>query len=373
MARATPRFLAEISGSHTVYSYCDVVSPTGQRRRLTITDGYVNVDRSANVRRAGHVVCLDPDGTFTPDGVKGILTPFGSEVRPYRGVKYADGTIETYSLGVFRLAKASLHESTPNSLSIALDFYDLSRTVSRDKFTTTYTVDTGSNVVVAIQRILARTFPDLRYDAISTGLATSAPQVYDTGSDPWEAVQKLAVSVGCEVWFDTSGGVVIAPPTDIDALPTPAYEYVEGPGCRMTDLTSDYSDDPGCNGVIVTGASPGTDQPAVRAEAWDNEPSSPTYRFGPYGQVPKFVSDSTVKTTGDAQVMADSLLRGQIGFAVQLQVTSWVNPVLEGGDVIRVTRGPLHVDGLYTVDSFTVPLKREAYQTIKVRAKRIVS
>lgn len=373
MTRATQRFLNEIRGSHTVYSYVDVTSPTHETRRLTVLDGYVNADRSASVRRAGHVTCIDPAGDFVPRGVRGILTPFGTEIRPYRGVKYADGTIEVYPLGVFRLSKVNLHETGPSGISITLDFYDLSRTAARDKFTTTYTVATGTNVVFAIQAILARTFPALDYDAVLSPLTTSAPQVFSTGGDPWAEAQKLAKSVGCELWFDTSARVVIAPPTDIDAMPTPAYSYVEGPGCVLTDLTADYSDDPGFNGVIVTGASPGSSDPPVRGEAWDYEPSSPTYRFGPYGEVPQFVTDSNIKTTADAQASAESLLRGQLGFGSALQVTSWVNPALEAGDVIRVERGPLRVDGLYILDSFTVPLKKDGYQTLKLRAKRTVS
>lgn len=371
--RATAKFLNEIQGSHTVYSYCDVISPTGNRQRLIVTDGYVSVDRTANIRRAGHVSCIDPDGVFVPDGTRGVLTPFGTEVRPYRGVKYADGIIETYPLGVFRLSKVQLHETVKGNIAIALDFFDLSRTVARDKFVTTYTIDNGTNIVTAIYAILARTFPNVSYDAISSALATTAPKVYNPGGDPWAACQDLAKSVGCEIYFNVEGAVVIAPTVDLDTHPTPAFAYIEGPGCTMTDLTADFTDDPGFNGVVVTGASPGNSDPPVRAEAWDYEPSSPTYRYGPYGEVPMFQTDSNIKTTSDAQTMADSLLRAQLGYAAQLQVTSWVNPVLEGGDVISVQRNVLGVTGLYAVDSFTVPLKKDAYQTLKLRTKRILS
>jgi len=377
MARATDRFLEEVRRSHTVYSYVDVISPTNEIRRLRVIDGEINVDRTAQFRRAGRIDCIDVDGSFIPQGTSGILTPFGTEVRPYRGVKYSDGTIEVYPQGVFRIAQATFTESSSSAansgIRISLSMFDRSRTVSRDKFTTNYTIAAGTNLIDAIKAILARTFDDLTYDSITTGLVTTAPKVYAPNDDPWAAVTELAKSLGCEIYFDTTGWVVISPPTDVDALPAPDFTYIEGHKCTMIDLGLSFSDDPGFNGVIVTGSSTADELPPVRAESWDNEPSSPTYRKGPYGEVPQFVSDSNVKTAADAQTMADSLLKGQIGFASQLTVSAWVNPALESGNVIEVERARLGVTGLYTVDAFNVPLRKDGTQNLKLRTRRTAS
>ena len=377
MPRATTKFLAEVRRSHTVYAYVDVVSPTQETRRLVAVDGSVTVDRTAQFRRSANIKAVDVDGTFVPDGNTGILTPFGTEVRPYRGVKYSDGTIEVYPLGVFRLSRVTAVESGSASgqagIQFTLEMYDRSRTVSRDKFTTNYTVPQGTNVIAAIKIILGRTFPDLQYDTIATTLTTPAPMVFNASDDPWAACTTLAQSIGCEIYFNADGWLVVAPPTDIDALPSPDFTYIENQSCTMTDLQAVYADEPGFNGVIVTGASPSSEAAPVRAEAWDLEPSSPTYRLGPYGEVPQFVSNSTITTVAAAQAMADSLLRAQIGFASQLQISAWVNPAFEAGDVIQVERMAMHVTGLYTVDAFTVPLKKDGTQTVTLRQKRSVS
>lgn len=376
MARATNRFLAEIKRSHTVYAYVDVISPNQEVKRLPAVDGEVNVDRTAEVRRGARIDCIDVDGTLVPDGNSGVLTPFGTEVRPYRGVKYSDGTIEVYPLGVFRLSAATVTESSSAGGSagvrIALSMFDRSRTVSRDKFTNTYTVAQGTNIMAAIKLILARTFPNLEYDAISTALTTTAPLVYNTGDDPWKAATDLAKSLGCELYFDVDGQVVVAPPTDIDSLPAPDFTYIEGASSTMTDLQAVWSDEPGNNGVIVTGESVGDEKAPVRAESWDNEPSSPTYRLGPYGEVPLFVTDNNVKTVADAQIMADSMLKGMLGFSSQLNVTAWVHPALEAGDVIQVERAKLNITGLYTIDSFSIPLRKDGTQVLKLRQRRTV-
>lgn len=374
--KATDRFSSEIRRSHTVVSYVDVISPTQEVRRLVAVDGEVTVDRTAAVRRAGKVSCIDPLGDFTPDSAGALLTPFGSEVRPYRGVRYGDGTEEVYPLGVFRISRCTIKEASSHGggsgVRIDLDMFDRSRTVARDKFLKAYTVPSGTNVLEAIRLIIARTFPDAEYDSVSTSLETTAPMIFEAADDPWEAVSTLAASMGCEVYFDTEGRVTVAPPTDIDALPAPDFTYIEGNGCTMIDLQAVYSDEPGNNGVIVTGESPGDELPPVRAEAWDLEPSSPTYRYGPYGEVPKFVTDSNVKTEAEAQAMADSLLRGMIGVPSQLSVTSWVHPALEAGDVVEVRRSRLHVNDTYTIDALNIPLRPASTQALTLRQTRRV-
>ena len=375
MARATQRFLNELHGSHTVVSYVDITAPNQATKRLVATDGEINVDRTAQYRRAGRIECIDPLLEYVPDGDFGELTPFGTEVRPYRGVRYSDGTEEVVPLGVFRISRSRFQESSGNNsagVRISLELFDRSRVVSRDKFINPYSIPQGSNVIDSIKVILARTFPDLQYDSISSPLTTTAPIVYNTSDDPWVAVTDLATSVGCEIYFDVNGWVVIAPPTDIDALPAPDFEYVEGPRSTMIDLSKEFSDEPGFNGVIVTGESHSDELPPVRAEAWDMEPSSPTYRYGPYGEVPQFTTDNNVKTVEDAQKVADSLLKGMIGFSSQLSVSSWTNPALEAGDVVQVKRLRLGVDELYAVDAFTVPLRKDGVQSLKLRTRRRV-
>jgi hypothetical protein len=374
MARATQRFLDEIRRSHTVVSYVDVIAPNQEIKRLVATDGEVTVDRTAQFRRGARVNCIDPFGIFIPDENNGILTPFGTEIRPYRGVRYSDGTEELYPLGVFRISGSVFQESSGTSgVTINLTMFDRSRTVSRDKFTNNYTIAQGTNLLTAIKVILQRTFPDLDYDAISTSMVTSAPKIYAPNDDPWEACVELAKSMGCDIYFNVDGWVVIAPPTDIDALPAPDFTYIEGQKCTMVDLQKTYSDEPGFNGVIVTGASAGDELPPVRAESWDIEPSSPTYRYGPYGEVPQFVNDTNVKTVAECQAMADSLLKAQIGYSSQLQIAAWVNPAMEAGDVIQVERARMMVTGLYTVDAFNIPLKRDGTQSLKLRTRRVVS
>lgn len=366
-------FFLEIQKSHRPYSFVDVVSPTQQKIRLEVTGGGVTVDRNNQIRRSCTMSCVDRTGELTPEDASSILAPGGPTLFPYRGVIFpGTNTAEVVPLGVFRISKSSVKD-TSQGLTISLDGYDLSRTVARDKFQNPVILDVGMLVTDAIKSILAMTFGDLVYDIQGSPRTITSQLVYDRGSDPWAVVVELAQSIGCEIYFDTVGRVVIASPVDISALPTPDFYYVEGENCTLLDTERTFTDDPGYNGVVVTGESPGDALAPVVATAWDDDKSSVTYHLGPYGEVPLFITDSLVKTTQEAQDMANQLLRNILGFASQLNITTAVNPAYECGDVIKVTREKSKIDDIFSIDAFNIPLGAQDTQSIILRQKRRTS
>lgn len=357
--RATPKFLAALRKSHTVFEFIDVLTNSGKLIRLHVTVGTVSVDRSAQYRRSVQATCFDPDGSITPQDASDALTPFGTKMYPYKGILYEDGTAEVYPLGVFHLSQSSVVETGTlgnTRVTINLTGYDQSRKISRQKFTSTYTINQGTKVTDAIQALVTNVYPDARFDMITHGMTTPYGLSYAVGEDPWQACIDLAYSIGCQVYFNADGVCVCAPPADLDALSSPAMDYIEGEGCTMTDASAIYTDDPGYNGVIVIGATPGSGSDPVMGQAWDDDPASPTYRYGPYGQVPHVVNDSNITTQADADASASSLLSAAIGFITQTDITCWTNPAFEVDDVIQVQRANIAAKGLYILDAFTVPM-----------------
>lgn len=371
MGRQTDRFYESIKKSHRVISWVDVIAPDQEVVRLPALDGQVDVDRSAAVRRKLTASCIDPTGLVTPREKGELLTPYGTELRAYRGVRYGDDPddYEVCPLGVFRLSKSGITDNNTGSPTISLEAFDYSRTISRDKFKTPYAIDANVNVMDALKDIVKRTFPDVQFDTISSVMTTVAPILYQANADPWEAVSFLARSMACEVYFDVEGRLVVAPPHDINALPSPNFTYVEGQSNTMLDLTREYSDEGVFNGVIVTGESMGDELPPVRGEAWDENPTSPTYRHGPYKEVPTFITDNLAKTEEECTAIAQSQLALVLGASAKLGATGIVNPSYECGDIVRVKRDKAKVDGLYTIDTFSVPL-RSATQTLGMREQR---
>lgn len=369
MARQSDRFYREIRGSHTTISWIDVIAPDQELIRLPAIEGQVDVDRSAVVRRKLSCQCIDPLGLITPREDGEILTPYGTELRAYRGVKYTDGTTEIAPLGVFRLSKSSVSDSNTGSPIIQLEAYDRARTIARDKFKVPYTIASGTNAMTALKDIVKQTFADAVFDTITSAVETTGPLLYDAGADPWEAVYHLAKSMGCEAYFDVEGRMAVLPPNDINALPSPDFSYVEGEGNTMIDLAKEYNDEGVFNGVIVTGESIGDQLPPVRGEAWDMNPTSPTYRYGPYGEVPVFITDNLAKTEEQCNAIALAQLSLILGAASRLSITGIVNPSYECGDIVRVRRAKSKVDGLFSVEAFTIPL-RAATQSLSLREQR---
>lgn len=376
MLVSTDAFLAEVRKSHTVVSYVDVITHDNRTFRLDATDGSVTGDRTADIRRRCTASCIDRTGDITPINAESILTPFGTDLKVYRGVAYTSGaragSEEVLLLGTFRLSKASVKDSVGGSPAISLEAYDYSRTIMRDKFTDVYTVSTGTTVIQAIKDIAARTFPDLNFDVFESTVTTATPLVFDANSDPWQAMNQLATSAGCEVYFKADGSLKIAPPVDIDHLPAPQWTFIEGRGCTMLDLDVVFTDEPGYNGVVLTAEAAGSDSPPIRSIVWDDEPSSPTYHLGPYGEVPMFVTDSTITTQADADAAAAAQLNQVLGFSSQISLTSFVNPALEPNDVIQVTRERSGVNSKFAIDSITIPLRAGGTSSVSARQKRVV-
>lgn len=375
MGTQTDEFYRRIRLSHEVVSYVEMIAPDQEAKLLKVLDGEVAVDRSAQVRRSLNCRVVDPTGEVTPRTTGEVLTPYGTQLRAYRGIKWKnnDGTEseEICPLGVFRLARSSITYKADGTSDITLEAYDHSRTIQRDKFTTPYVIPASTNLLFAIKEIVKRTFPGVEYDAISTVNTTTGPMLLDTGSDPWEACNQLAKSMGCEIYFDVLGRLVIAPPPDIAANPAPDFTYFDSDGGHMMDLARDFADEGAYNGIVVTGESPGDERPPVRSEAWDDSPSSPTYRFGDYGEVPYFITDNTAKTEEDCHKIAKAQLALLLGRPASLSMTSLVNPSYEAGNVVHVRLHRAGIDGLYGIDAFNVPLSSAGTQRLAMRERRI--
>lgn len=377
--RASARFQAALRNSHKVYEYVDVVSPSNQSVRLHVTTGSITVDRTAQFRRAAMITCFDPDGSVTPKNAESILGIYGTTVLPYRGIQYSDGTVEVYPLGIYNLANLTVTEANPlNAAGTTIQFqaYDQSRAISRNKFQSPLTIAAGALVTTSIQQIVQMTYPSQQFKSITHHMTNPYALTYAPGDDPWKACNDLASAIGCQIFYDTEGYCVINTPPDISNLGSPDWDYVEGQGCTMTDISAVYTDEPGYNGVVLTGSSTGTDDPPVQGQAWDDDPTSPTYRYGPYGQVPYYVTNSLITTVDDANASATSLLNLNLGFASEMDISCWTNPAIDVDDVIKVERSKVNATGKYVLDSMQLPMGAtstgggETEQTIVVRQKR---
>jgi hypothetical protein len=131
----------------------------------------------------------------------------------------------------------------------------------------------------------------------------------------------------------------------------------------VAEATRDLSSDQTFNDIVVVGQSTSTQNP-FSAEAYDDNPSSPTYILGPYGRVAQRLTFSQITSQDQAQDTAQAALNASLGAADTVTLTCVPMPALEPGDIVKVVCGDVKVDGTYMVNSMTTPLSPADPQTL---------
>jgi hypothetical protein len=147
--------------------------------------------------------------------------------------------------------------------------------------------------------------------------------------------------------------------------------YQEGSGTTITELDRNISTKETYNGVIYSIEGSQVTTP-IRVEIWDDDPASPTYRYGVFGSVPTFVTTSLLSTSAEAIKAASLLLNTYIGQQEEIDFSSVVDPSLDVNDVIYVKSEGAKVDRTVIIDSLEVPLGYTESLAVKTRVVRIV-
>jgi fibronectin type 3 domain-containing protein len=370
-------FFAALRRSHKVVARVEVLDAAGRviastdrssDPRLAVVSGSVDVDRGAHIRRTCSVSLAGTDRRVIPIKARDLFSVVsGHELRLSRGIEFADGQQQLWTLGVFGLSAAPTTDN-PDALEVRLSGSDRSRRVIRNRFTAPYIVADGSNAVTAAQALIRDRLPGVQFRSANTAYTT--PQlIFDEQSDPWQAAQDILSGAGMEVFFDIDGYCVIqAEPDPNDPTLRASFTYAEGAEATILGLTRDTDNEQIYNGVIVTGEST-TNSAPVRGEAWDDNPASPTYYLGTYGKVPLFYRSEFIKTTQQATAAAKARLRKVMGATELISFTGIVNAAHREGEIIRIERARSGVSGMFMLDGFGIPLRGTDGMTVKTRKR----
>lgn len=353
-----------------------------------VTGGSVVEDETAAVRRVLTLTLNDP--TLMPAQPTDLLHPLsGNEIYVWRGVK-VNGATELAPLGVFRLSKPQASD-TGASWTFTITANDRSSEISLHPWTNPYTTAAGQTIHTAIKGIINSRWPGpaLTFNLFPSTITvppgftlgiqyTSDGTQSESGStsgnnDPWADCRALALTAGCELFFDRLGIVVMRP------IPQPgtqadAASFVEGPGCTVLSGTRTLDESTFANQIILVGTgvvvtnSDGSKSPGAPVVATASS-SDPNYGIGgPLGTRPRFVIDETISTTGDAQVAANAQLAIAMKLADATAVTAVDNPALDAGDQVELVRARLQVDADYIVQSVTHPLDASTAMSVTNRS-----
>jgi hypothetical protein len=331
--------------------------------------GSVSIDNRRSIRRECSLEFVDKDGTLVPQNNRSaVFLPYNREVKIYRGVVFADGTEELVPLGVFVITGVDITD-TAQGIKISIKGSDRSLLLARAKFTNhEFFIEDGTAKETAIKQILEFRYPQVKTIFPATGQVTTLLYpTLDQGSDPWREALKIAESAAMDLYFDENGIARMRPIPDPD-LGTPVETYGDGEASVLLQINRSLSIDDSYNGVIFTGE--GTNLSiGVIGEAFDDDPSSPTYRKT-YGEVVKFMSSPTVLTVAEATEAAKAELKKVIGSTEKITWDQIVNPAHDVYDLVKITRTPVGVDKILTLDSITIPLDAKGTMNAIGRSRR---
>lgn len=357
------RFRAAYNGPHIVVSRGYLYGADGSQIGGEVTfdrlaQNAVNIDVTAANRRSAVLQLVDFDGVLLP------LTPFGSlalvnEIRLFRGIQFAPGDEELAPLGVFGIQTAK-ESATPAGPGVSLTAIDRSKRLDVDLVHgLSFAKGTTFDVIFAALADASGVIFDKFFD--DDVAATAAPAiVFHAGDNIWQQIQTAASSLGCWAYFDEVGVFTVVPVPDPDGQ-TADWAYMSGPTAMFDESDRQLALEDGSqkaySHAVIQSNVHGTDTP-LRSDAYDTDPSSPTYYLGPFGDRPVFDSDvsSFVGSQPQADKASVALLRRNYGLLERVTVRGAPNPALTGGDVLLITDPKSDTDGTYITEQIPMPL-----------------
>lgn len=343
---------------------------------LPAVDWSITYDAGSETRAKGSVTFADP-ALWSADPFD-ALSPWGSELVIERGIVLVDDrgarSVEWIPMGRFVIVSAVDEVPVPRD-GITLELEDRSRRLAERPLDTAAQTNVGARVVDEIERLVREvpSFADVEL-LVETDATDLCPTI-DLQRDRRAAVHKLAEAIGCEVFFDRLGRLRLRPvPTLDDPV---AWVIRPGEGGTLLSAKRTATREGAYSRVFasqvlpqVTTAEGETPPVPLTATAIDDDPASPTYYYGNFGDITRKYASPLFTTQAQVQRAADSLLARVRGASSTLEVSHLPNEAMDPGDVIRVEVGKHRTHQL--LESFTVGGRASAgAQTIGSRGEEL--
>lgn len=341
---------------------------------LALASWSIDVDSSRATRRTGSATFADYDAAFVPLSAASVVAPFGVELRLRQRLETPSGFTDWRSLATLVLNDATTVDVGPIELSVL--GADRASKVAEARLSAPYTIASGTNVETAIRNLIQNQVPDLPTSFASTA-ATTPLLILNEEDDPWQRAQEIAGAAGMELFFDPDGVCTLRVPSDpSDPSASIAYSYSDGADSILTELQVSMNTEQSYSHAVFIGIGPDGNA-AVRADAFDLDPLSPTYFDGPFGDKPVFLKTTIVSpNAGNAQTQANqaaqALLNRKKGAFLEVSFESIPIP-LEASDVIHLSRPQSGISQAFVLDAFRLSSDLGSNMDATCRAVRVLS
>lgn len=356
--------------SHTVATKVEILEAGAVLWEGYVSDGNIGFDNNDKYYRKGKITINSDDRDLIPGVKESFLSPFGTELRLSRGIKYPDGTTELIPMGYFIMTKTRAVDSG-QGLQLLVDADDRSVKVDRARFESTYSVAKSTNIGTAIMNIIQLRAPwaDFSVDLSTLTDATSPGQVFEQGDNPWQACYKMAEDIGFRLYFNQYGEVAMREKPSTLGVGTYAWEFIDGEDGNLLYIDREFTVEATYNKMVVVGEP--KDSAAVSGSAEDDDPTSPTYVDGPFGVVPRFYSSPFINTTAQATATAKKMLVEHLGSQENLHIQALPMVALEPTDFVWVRRTRIGVETGYHVSKVTVPMVHDRAMDVQMHTERV--
>lgn len=314
--------------------------------------GTVTMSRLRTVRRTCQLALANPDGVWTPTDA-GSLFYWDRLIRLRRGVRLSASQSELVSLGVFIIDSPEVEVAAAGALLTIAGADQMDRLL-RSRFTTPTTYSAGATLGSVISDLATDAGANSNQLSLDDGGKTlAANRTFEVGEERIKAVTDLCRAYALELYADADGILTLRPITDPNLAPV-AWTFTAGEEATMLGVTKRWTKDRLYNHTLVTGERTGA--APVYAEASDDNPSSPTYINGPFGDRLYTYTSAMITTVGQAQAVADHLLYEHALIEEEIRLPHVANPALEIGDAIEIVEPVSGTSDRYIIDELVVPL-----------------
>lgn len=390
MAQSVSTYWREQRGARYLVGRVELVNETGVTIRstdltsehpITVMHATVDQDRTRNVW--GTATCQIMIPWDASQEILDLLpaTP-GAPLSPIGGVSFrisagyyyplADFTELVYC-GRYDIAECDINE-TAKGVIVDLSGQDLFGRCDAADLPVSFDIPWGNLITESAKQLILYSIPWMQF-VTDPNTQTSARWAGGEKTNRLQNINYMMAVIGFEAFMSMDGNTchMRRRPTTQDSA---AWVYTFDDWGEVESLSSSMDRTRVFNGVIASGENPNGNQQPVRAEAWITDTTDPTH-YVPgtppttiIGPRPHWITSPWIFSEADAQTAADNELQRIRGLLQRVRLQIAVNPAINVGDVIDVTRPDIGIVGRYLVESLSFALD-SSLMTLTCEERRV--
>jgi uncharacterized protein DUF5047 len=328
---------------------------------FSIVSGSVTADRAGSVRRTAQVQ-IDPHVSEIP-AMKDRLTPYGTYVKLFRGVRYPNGMTEEFQVFYGRIdqVEESLQTISIRCSDRAADIIDAR--FEDTKWAGDFGVIGTLTCADCAKALIVDVIPAAIVTIDISDAAMKAIKV--SGDTSWQrersdALDQMSTACGAEWFASMYGDFFIRQLPAVATDSTPIKWIIDTGDAGVLVNRTNVNDRQSVYNHVVVISEPFDGREPARGNAYDDDdPLSPTFYGGEFGKVTGFFEGQQVDSNINANKLAEQLLQQAISAVKSISVECVANPQLQLADVVRVFDPRNAIDAMFFVQSFELPLDPE--------------